>query len=78
MVECEWAKTCPFFLGKLKCLPIAAGIYKKTFCQGKFEKCARYVIAKYVGKEKVPDDLYPAMREEALKLFPALKSKLSS
>ena len=40
-----------------------------NYCQGDNLKCARYMVAKKLGKEKVPQDLYPNMVEKAKKLM---------
>lgn len=42
-----------------------ASIYKKKYCQGNFDGCARYMVATTVGKEKVPSNMFPNMREKA-------------
>lgn len=40
-------------------------IYKKKYCEGSYDIYARYKIAKTLGREKVPVDLYPNMFEKA-------------
>ncbi len=32
---------------------------KDKYCRGDFEKCARYMVFKALGKENVPSDLFP-------------------
>ncbi|MBN2755314.1 MAG: hypothetical protein JXR81_10715 [Candidatus Goldbacteria bacterium] len=65
MADCECLEKCPFFNDKMVNLPATAEIYKKKFCRGDFEGCARYIIFKKLGKEKVPADLLPNQADRA-------------
>lgn len=57
---CEMLVECLFFNDKLENMPAVAGVMKKKFCQGSQQTtCARYMVAKTMGKEKVPADLFP-------------------
>jgi len=40
--------------GKLANKPATAEMYKKQFCLGNNTRCARFLISKALGKEKVP------------------------
>jgi hypothetical protein len=65
MAECEFLQACPFFNDRM---PIEAGIgalYKQRYCKNNKDACARYMVRKALGKEKVPADLYPNMLERA-------------
>lgn len=65
MTDCEFLKGCLFFNDKM---PIEKGLgamYKRSYCQGNNLKCARYMVAKKIGGEKVPTDLYPNMYDRA-------------
>jgi len=69
MADCESLKGCIFFNDKM---PIDKGVgllFKKNYCQGDNSKCARYMVAKKLGKEKVPQNLYPNMVEKAKELL---------
>ena len=59
MASCEMLKKCPFFNDKMAKMPFASDSFKQIYCQGNFELCARYMIAKPYGREHVPIDLYP-------------------
>jgi hypothetical protein len=62
---CEMFDGCPFYNMRL---PIESGLgqlYKKNYCEGDKTLCARYKIVSAIGKECVPADLYPNMRERA-------------
>lgn len=60
MAKCECLSRCPFFNETMSNLPAMAGAMKKRYCLGDDkEKCARYMVFKSLGREKVPVDLYP-------------------
>ncbi len=42
---------------------------KKRYCQGSNVHCARYMVFKKLGRDKVPSDLFPHMKEVAEKLI---------
>ncbi len=65
MADCELLKGCLFFNDKMPAETGLGALYKKNFCQGDNSKCARFVVAKALGREKVPTDLYPNMLERA-------------
>jgi len=69
MKECECLPICPFFNEKMKDMPTTTSVYKKRYCLGDNSKCARYMIFKALGKEKVPPDLFPNQIEIARKLL---------
>ena len=65
MADCELLEGCLFFNDKM---PESAGLgamYKRNYCMGDFSKCARFVVAKRLGRERVPVNLYPNMWERA-------------
>jgi len=69
MADCELLKGCLFFNDKM---PEATGmgmIYKKKYCLDDSAACARFMIAKKLGREKVPTNLYPNMVERAREIF---------
>ena len=65
MAECECLGGCIFFNDKMKNMPAMAEQYKKKFCTGDNEKCARYFVFKAMGRENVPPTLFPNQMEEA-------------
>jgi methyl-accepting chemotaxis protein len=69
MSECEKLSECPFFNDQLANMPAIAGMMKKKFCHGTKEECARYMVATKLGKEKVPAELFPNMKERALSIL---------
>ena len=69
MAECEKLNECPFFNDKLANMPTIADMMKEKYCHDEKEECARYMVAIKLGKEKVPADLFPNMKERALSLI---------
>ncbi len=69
MAECEFLARCPFFNDKMANMPSTANLLKNKFCKGDFTKCARYMIAKTLGREKVPPDLFPNEIDKAKKIL---------
>lgn len=69
MVDCELLAGCLFFNDEM---PMESGlgtIYKQKYCQGSNEECARYMVFKELGREKVPTNLYPNMTDRARKII---------
>jgi len=60
MAECEWLTKCIFFNDKMASLPATAELMKSNYCKNNHTSCARYVVAKELGKEAVPIDLFPS------------------
>jgi len=69
MADCELLAGCLFFNDKMSMEEGIGALYKKNYCQGDNSKCARYMVAKSLGREKVPNDLYPNMHQEAEELI---------
>ena len=69
MAECELIARCIFFNDKMAEYPSTASFLKKKYCQEDNSECARYMVFKTLGGEKVPKDLYPHNVERARKLI---------
>ena len=65
MAKCECLEKCPFFNDKMQDTPATANMMKSKYCLGNFEECARYMVFKALGREKVPTNLFPNMRDKA-------------
>ena len=65
MAKCELIEKCIFFNDQMPNMPSTAAVYKKTYCEQDYENCARYMIVKAMGREKVPGDLFPNQKERA-------------
>jgi len=69
MADCELLKGCLFFNDKMSIESGMGAIYKKNYCQSDNSKCARYMVAQQLGREKVPTNLYPNMIDRAKKII---------
>lgn len=59
MATCELLAGCIFFNDKMSNLAAAATFLKDRYCTGDNRDCARYLVFKAFGREKVPRDLFP-------------------
>ncbi len=65
-MDCKYLAACPFFNDKMASIPLAADLYKSTYCKGgTFSQCARFMVREVCGKEGTPADLYPNEAERA-------------
>lgn len=64
MAECECLSGCPFFNDKMTANPGLTDMYKKKYCLGNNEQCARHMVFEKLGKGNVPGDLYPNQRDK--------------
>jgi hypothetical protein len=71
MPDCESIAGCPFFNDKMAKMPKSASAFKQNYCKGEFDKCARYMVFKNIGKQAVPSDMFPPMRERAIQIIRA-------
>ena len=69
MAECQCLSGCPFFNDKMQNMPSMAGMIKEKYCLGDNTACARYMVFKTLGREKVPPDLYPAQGDRAKQIL---------
>ena len=69
MAECDLLKGCLFFNDKMPDNKGLGAMYKNKYCLGDYTKCARYIVATKLGREKVPTNLYPNMIETANELI---------
>lgn len=68
-MTCTLADDCSFYLVSMQDRPCTAAIYREKFCDFAFEQCARHLIARTVGREHVPADLYPNHTDRAQKII---------
>ena len=69
MAVCENLAKCPFYQGKMTMHDGIGAMYKRKYCEGDKNSCARYMVATTVGKEYVTESLYPNMAEKAKKII---------
>ncbi len=59
MPKCELLETCKFYNDKMEEYPSGVVSMRKRYCYKDNSKCARYIVYKELGREKVPKDLFP-------------------
>lgn len=69
MPDCELSTKCLFFNDKMANMPSTASMMKRKYCQGNFEQCARYIVCKALGRDKVPADLTPSQVDKAKQII---------
>jgi hypothetical protein len=69
MPACERVQSCPFFNGVMLEMPATAEYLKTIYCRGDYAKCARYMVIKALGAEKVPLTLFPDESDKATRLI---------
>ncbi len=62
-MDCELLPTCIFFNDRMVNMPSTAAIFKQRYCKGDHPACARHMVFKALGREKVPPDLFPNQPE---------------
>ena len=74
MSKCELTETCIFFNDQMSGMPSTAAAFKKLYCEQDFDTCGRYMIFRAIGREHVPNDLFPNQTDRAQKLIKTHKS----
>lgn len=70
-MSCENLKNCPFYNDRMSMEKGLGALYKRKYCEGDKTLCARYQVGSKIGKQSVPDDLYPNMFDRAEKIIKA-------
>jgi hypothetical protein len=68
MANCELIAKCIFFNDQMANMPSTAEVFKNLYCRDNSSHCARYVACKALGREKVPQDLFPNQLDRANEL----------
>ncbi len=69
MQDCELLGGCIFFSGKMEGMPSTAELIKLRYCKEDSKNCARYMVCKALGRDRVPADLFPNHGERAKQLI---------
>ncbi len=59
MPVCTYIGTCAMMRDEVGFSPEFARIMRETYCRAAFETCARYQLARMLGQDAVPEDLFP-------------------
>lgn len=70
-MKCEFKNKCTFYAEQSHLMPVTADYYKVIYCKIDYENCARNMVAKEVGLEQVPADLFPCQIHRARKILVA-------
>lgn len=73
-MECELRQYCSLYKEMMSINGAHKHIGSK-YCKQKAEDCARYIVYKKLGKDKIPDDLFPGEVERAFKIIKKFKRK---
>lgn len=71
---CKMLEGCSFYNDTITSKHGIGMIFKKKYCNGNFELCARYKVAKELGGEYVPLNLYPNMMDIAVEIIEKVKT----
>jgi len=69
MMECELIPHCIFFNARMKIEGATHAELVDKFCTRDHSSCARYMIFESLGSDKVPDNLRPDMKLEAVSII---------
>ncbi len=73
-MDCSRWNECLLYGNKLSTEQGIGAMYRKKYCLGNHALCARYRVYQEAGPEFVPDNLYPAMHDMALKIIADAKA----
>jgi hypothetical protein len=68
MAHCDLCNSCFFFNEQKLDMPRTAEFLKDKYCKRDFAGCARFLVSKSYGKDRVPESLYPNDTFETLKI----------
>ena len=58
-MKSEYSESCIFFNDRMDFMPSVSSVYKKMYCMGISQNCTRYMIARKLGTESIPSNLFP-------------------
>jgi len=68
-MRCEFKNKCTFYVEHSSMMPVTADYYQATYCKIDSKSCARNMVAREVGFEQVPTDLFPCQAHRARKIL---------
>ncbi len=69
MTDCEMLEKCVFFNDKMANMPSTSELIKLRYCKGDSGECARFLVCKALGRERVPLDLFPNHTDRAQEMI---------
>lgn len=67
--RCPLLNECRFFNDIIENMPSISASLKARYCLSDSKGCARFLIFEKIGKEHVPDDVFPHELEKAEKML---------
>ena len=67
--DCERLEKCRYFNEQLKDLKAVQEMWKRKFCKDDNSKCARYMVLKALGADRIPKYLVPTQVDKAKELI---------
>lgn len=74
-MECELCSSCSFCRKSMGELNGTLKYVRSKYCKKNSEDCARYIVYKALGRDRVPDDLFPGEKERAFKIIERFKGR---
>lgn len=68
-MQCEYIDDCVFFNDHMDGVSATISLFKRMYCNGNCLNCARHMVAKRMGCNKIPPTLYPDNRREAFRMI---------
>ncbi len=68
-MRCEYLEQCLFYNDKMPMGQGIGSIFKKKYCEGNRDICARYLLLNALGPSAVPNILYPNMLDTAREII---------
>ena len=68
-MKCKNLEGCAFYNDKMPMEKGIGAIFKKKYCLGNQQICARYQVSSKLGKGFVPANLYPNMYDAAQRII---------
>ncbi len=76
--KCDRYAECPFFNGRLaNYAPAIVDSMKREFCNGDYERCARYRVFQELGKGYAPADMTPIDQDQADQILAGKKKPVA-
>ena len=69
MQECELIESCPFYNGQLEGDKVQIDAMKEKYCKVNNLNCARYMIFIALGRESMPEELFPHQKDRAYEVI---------
>lgn len=69
MQECELIEKCPFYNDQLEGNIEQIEEMKEKYCRKNNLNCARYMVFMALGKESMPDELFPHQKDRAYEVI---------